>query len=312
MSHKGYSQNQQHSNSNPNFNPKPNPTLGSTENVMDYRGYSQNQQRQSMNNQFNYNNSFAENSTLIPLENFSNPNNTIHNNLNQNVFNENIMDYSLHIDSGDRNTTVFPNPFKFVVSLGGAGTSTSSTFNPQTQTFVTNTFTGVPSPRIEKNFKNIKYVCIDKFFFPKNIVYDVSNNVYTGISALSHKYRYLIVRIKELENNKLLSTNINVRDDSFIIYRDKDLGGCNAEIWIAAQPKRTYLKSALKNLDKLSIEIIDNNGNQIQYTYMHNGTEIPIPLSELTNPATTNNYQISMQVTLGIFENDLNTNVNYT
>jgi hypothetical protein len=279
---------------------------------MSYSGYSQNQQRQSMNNQYNYNKSFSENSTVIPADTFANQNNVIHNNLNSNLFNENIMDYSLHIDSGDRNTTVFPNPFKFIVSLGGAGTSTNTVYNPQTQSIVTNTFLGVPTPRIEKSFKNIKYIYIDKIFFPKNIVYDVSGTEYNGIVPLSKKYRYLIVRIKELENNKLLSTNINVRDDSFIIYRDKDLGGCNAEIWIAAQPKRTYLKSALKNLDKLSIEIIDNDGKQLQYTYLNNGNELPIPLSELTNPATEDNYQISIQVTLGIFENDLNTMVNYT
>jgi len=281
---------------------------------MSYKGYSKNQQQQSMNNQFNYGNSFTENQTMIPAENFSNPNTTIHNNLNSNLFNENIMDYTLHIDSSDRNTTIYPNPFKFIVSLGGSGTSTNSTFNPQTQTYITNTYQGVPSPRIEKNFRNIKYVCIDKLFFPKNIVYDLSNNVYIGMSPLSRKYRYLIVKIKELDNNKLLSTNVNVKDDSFIIYRDKDLGGCNAEIWIAAQPKRTYLKSALKNLDRLSIEIVDNEGNQIQFTYKINGTgpEQAIPLSELTNPDSIDDYQISMQITLGIFENDLNTNVNYT
>jgi hypothetical protein len=280
---------------------------------MAYTGFSQNQQQQSKNNQFNYNNSFAANSTLIPPNDFKNPNNIIHNNINSNVLNENVMDYTLYIDSGDRSTVSYPNPFNFIVSLGGAGSSTNATFNPQTQTYITNTYNGVPMPRIEKNFKNIKYVCIDKIFFGKNIVYDKVGDVYTGLTPLSKKYRYLIVRIKELDNNKLLSTNINVKDDSFIIYRDKDLGGCNAEIWIAAQPKRTYLKSALKNLDRLSIEIIDNEGNQIQYTYKDNATgpEIPIPLSELTNPITSDNYQISMQITLGVFENDLNTNVNY-
>ena len=280
---------------------------------MAYTGFSQNQQQQSRNNQFNYNNSFAANSTLIPPNDFKNPNNTIHNNINSNLLNENVMDYTLYIDSGDRNTDAYPNPFKFIVSLGGAGSSTNTTFNSQTQTYIANTYSGVPMPRIEKNFKNIKYVCIDKIFFSKNIVYDLSGTEYTGLIPLSKKYRYLIVRIKELDNNKLVSTNINVKDDSFIIYRDKDLGGCNAEIWIAAQPKRTYLKSALKNLDRLSIEIVDNEGNQIQYTYKNNGTgdEISIPLTELTNPLTTDDYQISMQITLGVFENDLNTNVNY-
>jgi len=223
------------------------------------------------------------------------------------------MDYTLYIDSGDRSTVVYPNPFNFIVSLGGAGSSTNAMYNPLTQTYVRNTYSGVPMPRIEKNFKNIKYICIDKIFFPKNIVYNLVGNDYTGLVPLSKKYRYLIVRIKELDNNKLLSTNIHVKDDSFIIYRDKDLGGCNAEIWIAAQPKRTYLKSALKNLDRLSIEIVDNEGKQIQYTYKVNGAgpELPVPLSELTNPTTTDDYQISMQITLGRFENYLNTNVNY-
>jgi len=312
---------------------------------MSVGGYSPNQMRMNMNNMNNYNMSFQPNQNVIPVDNFTNLNNLIHNNLNTNVFTESVMDTCLHVDSNDRDTATYSNPFKFIVSLGGAGTSSDKVFDTTTQTYKTVNYTGVPGPRIEKSFRNIKYFQIDRVFFSKSIkfgriipdagapaVFDYIPIIDTkGINqgAISKKYRYLVVRIKELDNNRVCSTNTNVSDDSFIIYRDRDLGGCDAEIWVAAQPKRVYLKSALKNLDRLTIEIVDNNGNQIQNTFIagslgteapniglfvadETAVETPIPLTELTNATRSDQYQLAFQFTVGLYENELNTNVNYT
>jgi hypothetical protein len=280
-----------------------------------YNGYSQNQMRMNKNNQHNINNAFNPGMTLIPHQQYINPDSLSHNNVPENFFNENLMDYTIHIDSADRDASSYPIPYKFTVSLGGAGTSRERTYDPKSGMFVTTYYSGVPNPRIEKNFINIKNVILDKVFMPKFIIYtrSISEGVttYTGSVTTSSYYRYLALRIKELDNNKIYSTNNNIRDDSFVIYKDKELGGVAGEIWIASPCRRQYFKSILKNLDRLTIELVDRNGNQVVPLYIDDSTDpatyVPIPNVDLTKDL----FQFTIHFTLQCFENDINTNVNY-
>ena len=286
-----------------------------------YTGYSPNQMNMNRNNQHNFNNAFASQGTLIPRQQYNNPNNLEHNNVNDNVFVENLFDYTLHIDSADRDASSYPFPYKFIVSLGGAGTSREKTYDPKIGSFKTTTYVGVPEPRIERNFINVKNVILDKVFLPKYIVYTRSKIYnsdkvvigynYSGSVPTSTHYRYLTIRVKELDNNRLFSTNNNVRDDSFVIYKDKDLGGLAGEIWIASPCRRQYLKSILKNLDRLSIEIVDRDGNLVVPMYVDSSTTpesyIPIPNEHLTR----DQFQFTVQFTIQCYENEINTNTNY-
>jgi hypothetical protein len=282
------------------------------------RGYIPNQMVMGRNGQHNYNTGFQQSQNLIPPQDYNNNGNLVHNNVNQNMLNESQMDYMLHIDSYDRDTANFPSQFKFVVSLGGAGTSTDRKYNEVTNTFSTIQYTGVPDPRIQRNFHNVKQVTLDKVFFPQYIVYTKTTvggiDTYTGRTTISNKYRYLILKIKELDNNRVYSTNDRVSDDSFIIYKDRDSGGCSTEFWMSSYNKRTFLKSALKNLDKLSIEIVDPDGNLVKTKYVDDcdstETEYDMPLSELTSSRQPR-YEYAIQLTLTLCENEINTNVNY-
>lgn len=280
-----------------------------------FNGISSNQKNMSKNNQNNFNNAFQPNNTLIPNQTYNNPNNLTHNNVPDNFFNEYLIDYTLHIDSADRDISSYPIPYDFILSLGGAGTSREKTFDPKTQSFKITNYNGVPNPRIEKNFTNVKYVILEKVFLPKYIIYTReilgSEYNYIGETFLSDKYRYLAVRVKELDNNRIFSTNNNIRDDSFIIYRDKELGGLSGDIWISSPCRRQYLKSSLKNLSRLSIEIVDSLGNLIVPQYVDTtvtpNTIIDVPVSDLDRPE----FQCTFQFTLQCFENEINTNVNY-
>ena len=180
------------------------------------RGYSQNQQFMAQNNQHNFNNGFRQSTNLIPPQDWSNSGNLMHNNVAPNVYNELVMDYYLHIDSYDRDVNAYPSSFKFTVSLGGSGTSSEKVYDKQTGTFRTINYTGVPEPRIQRNFYNVKYISLDKIILPKFAVYSFTedetdpNNIirtYTGVTSFSEKYRYLILKIKELDNNRIFSTN---------------------------------------------------------------------------------------------------------
>ena len=281
------------------------------------RGYSQNQMMMSRTNQHNFNMGFQPSQNLIPTQDYTNSGNLIHNNVASNIFNETTLDNMLHIDSYDRDTTNYPNSFKFTVSLGGAGTSREKVYDKDTKTYKVVNYSGVPSPRIQKNFMNVKQVTLDKIFFPQYIVYERSlvggDYKYTGLTTISSKYRYLILKIKELDNNRIYSTNDRVGDDSFVLYKDKDLGGSNTEIWLSSFCKRTFLKSALKNLDKLSIEIVDPDGNQVKIKYTEaggDGTEYDMPSTELTG-VNQERYEFVIHMTVTTIENDLATNVNY-
>ena len=274
----------------------------------------------AQNNQHNFNNGFRQSTNLIPPQDWTNSGNLMHNNIAPNVYNELVMDYYLHIDSYDRDVNAYPSSFKFTVSLGGSGTSSEKVYDKQTGTFQTINYTGVPEPRIQRNFYNVKYISLDKIILPKFAVYSFTLNedvppvrTYTGVTSFSEKYRYLILKIKELDNNRIFSTNNRVSDDSFVIYKDKDLGGSNSEIWLSSYCKRTYLKSSLKNLDKLTIEIADIDAQTVKFTCFDatDPTVIEdIPIEELTGP-NQQNYEYTIQMTIGAYENEINTNVNF-
>jgi hypothetical protein len=283
------------------------------------RGLSNNQMNMNRGNQFNYGNNYQPSVNLIPQQDYNNNGSLVHNNIDNNIFNEYMNDYTLHIDSYDRDLTAFPSAFKFIVSLGGAGTSTEKKYDESSNTFKTINYTGAPDPRIQRNFHNVKQIILDRLFFPQFCVYTrtivAGVPYYSGKTAVSSKFRYLIVKIKELDNNKVFSTNNRVSDDSFIIYKDKDLGGSSTEIWLSSYcNKRVYPKSSLKNLDKLTVEIVDPEGNLLKHTYVIDGdatqTEYDMPLSELTGPNQTK-YEFAMQMTISLYENEIKTNVNY-
>ena len=59
-----------------------------------FNGYSPNQMNMKKNNQHNFNNAFASQGTLIPKQQYNNPNNLEHNNVDDNIFIENLMDYT--------------------------------------------------------------------------------------------------------------------------------------------------------------------------------------------------------------------------
>ena len=74
------------------------------------------------------------------------------------------------------------------------------------------------------------------------------------------------------------------------------------------------MKSSLKSLDKLSISILDTTGNNIKFQYVidgdPSGTLYDIPQSEITGP-NRNQYEFTLQMSVSVYEPELNTNVNY-
>jgi len=275
-----------------------------------YKGVSSTQMSMINTGQNNLSQAYNPNVNIIQSQNYENSHQVIHNNMESNLLNENYIDYTIHVDSTDRNITVFPSPYNFVLNFGGSGPSRNKFYN-SSGTLQKVDFNGAPDPIIDRKFRNVKTVILDKIFFPKYIGFErlgtPPNYDYSGNHTLASRYRYVIVRIKELDNNRMYSTNNYVRDDSFVMYNDKTLGEADVGIWIASPYKRTYLKSALKNIDKFTIEIVDPQGNPIIPTWQNGATNEPIPQSELSN----DKYNFQIHFIFSVLENELNTKPNY-
>ena len=233
--------------------------------------YTVNSFNRNRNDGTNFNQAFNKATTLIPQRDTKNYSNALHNNFGDNIVNEMITEYTIHVDSMDRDLIAFPNPYQFVLSIGGAGSSTitqSNYINKNQQSvlnFTSVSYSGVPNPRIDVPFRNVKYIKLKYLMLPRTIVYDydISGNsvIYSKISPPSSKttilgnYRYLIMRIKEIANDNFYSTNDNIKNNCFILYRDSNYYDAISDLWMATQPIKIFYDDDLKNLSKMTIEI---------------------------------------------------------
>jgi hypothetical protein len=295
----------------------------------------------SRQNNSNFNAAYTPDQTLIPQRDTKNYSYALHNNLNDNIVNEAITEYTLYVDAGDRDIEIYKNPFVFAVSLGGAGYNMVNRSryvgNNGALAFQTTPCTGVPPPRIDSDFKNVKYAKIKYLTLPRIILYqyiiDASGNqnyspVIFGGTILGN-YRYLIMRIKEIANNNMYATNDNIKNDCFILYRDSNYIDAMNDIWIATQPIKIFYDDDLHNLNKLTIEIFVPPTQdckclqplRIMEVDNSSGTPINVPMPfDILNGLDPKsdfyskyglNVLPTMEFELGIYENQMNTSKTY-
>ena len=177
--------------------------------------------------------------------------------------------------------------------------------------------------------KNIKYIKIKYLTLPRHVVYnvtDASNNIFdTDMrtvfkSTILGNYRYLVLRIKELNDDKLYSTNDNIRNNCFILYRDSNYYDALNDLWIATQPVKIYYDNQLKNnLNRLTFEILTPDFQEFRLKYIDNQALANIDYNFINNPEANSNFystytpliQMSMEIEFGICENQINTQKSY-
>jgi hypothetical protein len=291
---------------------------------------------QSLNNQtfYNFKQGFGSQSPMIERPDFNNKNNVVHNNMNENLLNEQIIEYQVHIDSKDRSVETFNSPYKFTVTFGGAGRKVQRkkvrTKTPDgkdvveyIEEYVSN---GTPGPIINRQFKNVKYIKLDYLILPKNlnITKDASGNYINSTNSTLNlaRYKYLIVKIKELSSSRILSTNTTIGDDSFLIYPDKWLG--DNVLWITSYGSRIYNNSLLGNLSRLTFVILTPNGEELTPIDLTTGKEIDfIEFEKKTSDKYTEeefitlknfiipSLQSNISLLMGVVENELNVSTKY-
>jgi len=275
---------------------------------------------------------FNPNEIVIPRMDYTNKGGVVDNNLGVDLHNESVVENLLVISSSDRNTTKYPDPFKFDVILGGASSSTESTISPS-GVYTTTTYSGAPDPKIQTDFKNVKYIRIDDVILPDtNVVLidaDPPADQYTMSTAdddLFEKQRGIVLRIEEIANNRIWTTG-TLKSYDTILYIDYEMG-LDHKYWKPTHGLRTYPTSKLINLRKLSIRLLNDEGEEIQVLgkslgppITYTSFNIPATLATLNpdlfpvqyaNLVRTNRQMQSIyEIMVGVIDNELNTLVKF-
>lgn len=232
---------------------------------------------------------------LIDRHDFTNKGNVLHNNMGVDLNSENITEYQLYINSIDRDTTSWPDPFRFRTAFDSIG---------------------APNPKIDRKFKNIKYININHVFLPRTNIITVTDDEYAlvesdgGTNDLTN-HRFLILRFEELTSPHVYSTGMSITDTSFILVPDQNAG--DGVLWKAMSRSRIYPTSSLGKLSRLTPVLYDEFGNQI--TIMRRtSSDVAYDLANDANQsdpsdsliALNKSMQVYYSLTLGVIELEMN------
>lgn len=278
------------------------------------------------NGGYNFQQGFTPNQPIIDRNDWRNRGGLIHNNVGELIITEHLVEYQIHVDSADRTTTTYPNPFNFILSFGGVGKSIERKLTTTSYTEVE--YAGTPSPFIRMKPKNVKYIKFDTIVLPRTNVITVSDDddpTYTlGDSDTNlMNERFFLLRVKELKSSRVLTTNEAITEDCFILYPDRTMG-TNHYMWLPINPFRVYPNSLLANVQKLTLELLDSEGNAI-FPVDQDGNRLDLnkilanleSTKEADDPILVdfkkiyNIMQCNFSITMGIVENEMNTNTNY-
>lgn len=260
---------------------------------------------------------YAQNKPMIDQQLFVNGKNMCHNNLNNNLLAENVTEYTIDIDSSDRDITVYPNPFKYNVIFApvtnGSVVRREEWVDPRNKSagmrVVEEVYQGPPSPYIRKQFKNVKYIRLESVSLPKYGA--IKNNGGTWIMDTTvnlSEFRHVLVRFKNVDSPYNLSTN-TLTDGVGVKVIPDTLGTGNIYYAVCGNTSnliKTYQDSKLGNLDRLSIEFYDDYGNALSYSNLDASNVI----TDVRNPLNRN-LQHNITLVIGVVENELSTKVKY-
>jgi len=296
----------------------------------------------------NFQQSFAPNREMIETTDYVNKRQVIHNNLNDKLLTERVVEYRILINSIDRDVKMFPSPFDMKVSFGN-----------------NNVY-----PNITRKFKNIKYVTLNSIMTPRTIAIDTSKTIpetplpvvppppppvpplpapidYRNLYPTSSIYAqpplvpalptndvmnnlenrpFLIVRAKELDSDNVLGTSPLYDSDTFILIADQKIGDMYR--WKPQRTTTVYPNSLLTNLNQLTLSLLDESGkklnivDQVGNNIIGKNINIYVPYDfngYVAKYSDENKYvdytnrmtQVIYDFTFGVIENELNTQINF-
>ena len=228
---------------------------------MSYSGITSNMASQMNGNYngYNQNSAYMSNQVQIPQMSYANPNNMIHNNLNDNIELEQIEIYQIFIDGYHRrNHITEPNPYKFVVDFGQEPKLESNVSGITTRLNAN----GVYLNKFDNGLERVKYVKIVAICVPKFISYNYTGGSFVGVTELKTDVRYVVLQIKELVDQKKVTSGDFMENNEFIFRFDRSLGSLSHIYVTIANDTVTY-PMPVKNLKRLSVKIFDDTDTQL-------------------------------------------------
>lgn len=191
--------------------------------------------------------------------NFVNDNSFLYNNLHHNVLDETLKEYSLFIDSKDRNYQTYPNPYDYTIHFAP---NSGNDYLP-------------PNPIINYKFENIKYIKLDYIILPKYtsvfkdafldpITKTEKEGLFIDKSKDHSKDLYTVMNVDIFNNNTTIkenssSTNDILSDSFATIYYDHNLN----ETHYVGETRTgimTFYNDNLGKLNKMRINFRDQYG----------------------------------------------------
>lgn len=267
-----------------------------------------------------FNKAYRQNKQFIEKINFQNRGEILHNNLGNNLLEETITEYTVDIDSYDRDTSVYFDPFSYTVMFApvvNSGVSRHEEYiDPSNKSLgmkiVEDIFSGPPQPYIARSFKNVKYVRVDSACFPKysDIVYDTGSSSWIMDTSKNLSFdRNVTMKIKNLDSSRILSTKPLFERNTIKLIPDTVVPNGNYYTAISANDSnviKIFNDTALGNIDRLQISFYDSFGNQLKYSNL-DSTQ---PITDVRNPK--NKYlQHTITLVFGVIENELATEPKY-
>ena len=204
--------------------------------------------------------------------NFVNPNNIIHNNLEKILLNEEIREYSILIDSKDRNYQVYPNPYKYDVIFDPI---------PRKRELVNGEYVYIedPAPTINTKIENIRYIKLETAILPlyNRIKYVPNKDPETQQDIFVPKIEtkkpttdnfYVALCLGAGYNDENSCSTNDIFTESFaIIYFDKIINNTHY-LGKSGNAVKYFPQDQLGKLNKLRISFVDPYGNILECRHL--------------------------------------------
>ena len=208
--------------------------------------------------------------------NFVNDNTILFNNLHVDLLNENIKEYTVLIDSKDRNYQIYPNPFHYDVTFDPIPTEKKKVGSKE---IVYET----PTPTISTGFSNVRYIKLDVAILPmytgirrRTINTGEKNEVGLDIfadeecidrnkSLIDNLYNVLI--IEEYKDVNYKSTNEVLSDSFSTLYYDDMINRTHFRSCPEGAIK-VFPRDQLGKIDKFKIRFYDPYGCELNVPHL--------------------------------------------
>jgi hypothetical protein len=199
--------------------------------------------------------------------NFTNQNNILHNNLANILLNEEIREYSVMIDSKDRNYQFYPDPFNYEVKFHPL---------PKSKEKINGKYVvhEDPAPTINENFTHVRYIKLEKITLP---LYNRIKTKHETDEDGEYYKKWVVDTLKPLTDNLyiVLTLGNEYTDENHKSTNDV-LSESFATIYFSSKANNTHFFGSTSNglkifpqdqlgkIDKLKITFMDPYGHLLR------------------------------------------------